>query len=104
MVSEDTPPFFLFFLFLSSLSGWLEPPPELLVVKPAQVCGSEGGQTIGSAFWEAERRERASQEATWAGVSSPVSRLLNPVSTGTKREEAQPPTVDISPSLHSATR
>lgn len=64
MVSEDTPPPLLFiFLFLSSLSGWLEPPPELLVVKPVQVCGSEGGQTIGSAFPEDERRERASERA-----------------------------------------
>lgn len=46
----------------------------------------------------------ASQEAIWAPVSSPVSRPLNPVSIGTKREEAQPPTADISNSLYNATR
>lgn len=71
-----------------------------------QVHGSaEGGQTMRarSGCMRAES-ERVSQEATWAGVSSPVSRLLNPVSTGTKREEAQPPTVDISESLYNATR
>lgn len=52
-----------------------------------------------------ERRAsgRASQEATWAGASSPVSRLLNPVSTS-RKQEAQPPTADISDSLYDATR
>lgn len=69
MVSEDTPPLLFIFLFVSSLSGWLEPPPELLVVKPAQVCGSEGGQTIGSAFSEDERRERASEPGSHLGWS-----------------------------------
>lgn len=49
-------------------------------------------------------RGATSQEAIWAPVSSPVSRLLNPVSMGTKREEAQPPTADMSNSLYNATR
>lgn len=48
--------------------------------------------------------ERVSQEVIWAPLRSPVSRLLNPVSTSTKREEAQPPTADISDSLYTATR
>lgn len=55
--------------------------------------------------WKASaQREQVSQEAIWALLRSPVSRLLNPVSTGTKQEEAQPPTADISDSLYNATR
>lgn len=92
MVSEETPPLF-FFLFIPWFSLRLARTPELsdLVVKHAQVCGSEGGKTMHAAFSEDERRDRASQEATWARASSPVSRLLNPVSNSTKQEEAQPP-------------
>lgn len=56
-------------------------------------------QWKGSAQWEP-----VSQEAIWALLRSPVSRLLNPVSTSTKQEEAQPPTADISDSLYNAMR
>lgn len=129
-LKRDPLSYFLFVVFFFGQSGLLEPCTDSLLQNPAknvanhavahalflllQVYRSEGGQTtvllidssaqFGGGSKGSLQRQQVSQEAIWALPKSSVSRLLNPVSTSTKQEEAQPPTADISDSLYNATR